>query len=168
MKTFKDNQDREWTIAVTVASIKRVRQLTPAKVDLLKVVENELDLLAKLADDPILLVDTVYVLCKPEADQRGVTDEQFGEAMYGDALERAYVALLEDLCDFFRDARTRATMKKVVAKLGEASAAVLAEADRAADQLDIAELVKKWIASSGSSPAPSASTPDPSPSAKSS
>jgi lantibiotic modifying enzyme len=36
-------------------------------------------LLGRLADDPILLANTLYAVCKPQADERGIDDEAFGE-----------------------------------------------------------------------------------------
>ena len=69
MHSFADTTGRQWTIAVNVASIKRVRDL--AQVDLLKIVENKCELLARLYDDPILLVDVLYCVVKPDADAAG-------------------------------------------------------------------------------------------------
>ena len=112
MKTFKDNAGRSWTLIVNVAAIKRVRSLL--NVNLMEAVEG--DLLEQLSTDPILLCDVVYVLCKPEADQQNVTDEQFGQAMAGDAIEHATTALLEELVDFFPLARRR-VLQKALTKL---------------------------------------------------
>ena len=112
MKTFKDNAGRSWTLIVNVAAIKRVRSLL--NVNLMEAVEG--DLLEQLSTDPILLCDVVYVLCKPEADQQNVTDEQFGQAMAGDAIEHATTALLEELVDFFPLARRR-VLQKALGKL---------------------------------------------------
>lgn len=89
MKTFTDNTGRVWTLAVNVAAIKRVRAL--CGVDLTAIVEldknNNPDtkLLEQLSSDPVLLVDVLYAVCKSECDQKGVTDEEFGMAMAGDA-----------------------------------------------------------------------------------
>ena len=58
-------------------------------------------LLEKLINDPILLCDVIYCVCMEEADSRGVSDEDFGRAMAGDAIELATTALLEELVDFF-------------------------------------------------------------------
>ena len=125
MKTFKDNAGRSWTLIVNVAAIKRVRSLLD--VNLMEAVEG--DLLEQLSTDPILLCDVVYVLCKPEADQQNVTDEQFGQAMAGDAIEHATTALLEELVDFFPLARRR-VLQKALTKLKavEEKAARYAEA----------------------------------------
>ena len=112
MKTFKDNAGRPWTLAVNVAAIKRVKSLLD--VNLMQAVEG--DLLEKLSTDPVLLCDVVYAVCKPEAQAQGITDEQFGEAMAGDAIEAATTALLEELIDFFPLAKRR-VLGKALEKL---------------------------------------------------
>jgi hypothetical protein len=108
MARFKDNAGREWTLAVTVGAIRRVRDRL--KVDLLEAAET--DLLSRLARDAVLLVDALWCLVEPEARQRGVTDEEFGRAMTGGALDGATDALVEALLDFFpRPQRAKALGK---------------------------------------------------------
>ena len=117
MKSFTDNKGRIWTLEVTVATIKRVRGL--CKVDLNSIVELDknnkpsAELLERLSFDPVLLVDVLYAVCKPQADKLGITDEDFGEAMAGDAIEHATTALLEEVIDFFPEA-TRLVMRKIL------------------------------------------------------
>ena len=112
MKVFKDAVGREWTVEVNVQSIKRVRGLLD--VDLMDAVGG--DLIERLLGDPVLLCDVVYCLCKPEADERGISDEEFGRAMAGDAIESATGALLEELVDFFPP-KKRALLRKAMDKL---------------------------------------------------
>ena len=126
MRTFKDNAGRDWTVAVNVASIKRLRDVLD--VDLMGVIEG--DLLQRLYADPVLLVDVVYVLCKPRADELEVTDEQFGQAMGGDAIELATAALVDEIIDFFPNRRDRERARKVLAKFTTAM-------ERAQDALDL-------------------------------
>jgi len=83
MRSFKDNEGRQWSVDINVAAIKRVRGLTGT--DLMQVIEGTL--IEKLICDPVLLCDVVYAICKPEADTRNVSDEEFGKAMAGDAIE---------------------------------------------------------------------------------
>ncbi len=117
MKTFSDNSGRIWTVVVTVATLKRVRAL--CEIDLYSIVEvdekNNLktDLLDRLSSDPVLLVDVLYAVCKPEADKLGVTDEQFGESMAGDAIAKASEALLDEIVDFFPDPK-RGALRKIL------------------------------------------------------
>lgn len=103
MKTFKDSTGKEWQIDINVDAVKRVRSLVD--VDLMDAVSGKLAI--ELADDPIRLVDTVYALCKPQADAAGITDDAFGRAMAGDAIDSATTALLEELVGFFPRHRRR-------------------------------------------------------------
>ena len=100
MKPFTDNANRTWTVTINVDAIKRVRSLL--EIDLLKVLDDGCKLLADLHDDPVLLVDVLYCLCKTQADSQNLTDEDFGRAMFGDAILHAHKALIEELADFSR------------------------------------------------------------------
>ena len=112
MKTFVDNAGRTWTVAVNVDAIKRVRTL--CAVNLLEIVEG--DLLGRLANDPILLCDVLYAVCKPELDAKSVSDEDFGRAMGGDVIEAATAAFLEEMVGFFPSPK-RAVLAKALGKL---------------------------------------------------
>lgn len=108
MKSFTDNLGRAWTLVVNVAAIKRVRAL--CGVDLNSIIEVEdgkptTKLLERLSTDPVLLVDVLYAVCKSECDSKNVTDEDFGAAMAGDAIENATAALLDEVIDFFPAAK---------------------------------------------------------------
>lgn len=115
MKSFTDNAGRVWTLAVTVAAIKRVRSL--CDVDLNSIIEIDeknnpsAKLLERLSTDPVLLVDVLYAVCKPEADSKNISDEEFGAAMAGDAIEHATSALLDEIIDFFPEAKRQAFKK---------------------------------------------------------
>src|SRR5262245_53265230 len=112
MKTFNDNAGRLWNVEVNVAAIKRVRGL--AQVNLLEIIEGTL--IEKLVRDPVLLCDVIYALCKPQADSLTppVTDEEFGRAMAGDAIEHATAALLEELVSFCPSPRDRKNLGRVL------------------------------------------------------
>ena len=101
MKSFADNAGRTWAVQVNVDTIKRVQGLLG--VNLLDVVDG--DLIERLVADPVLVCDVVYVVCKPEADKQGVSDEEFGRAMAGDAIHNAAEALLAEIVDFFPPAK---------------------------------------------------------------
>ena len=160
MKTFKDNADRTWTVTVNVDAIKRVRSLL--NIDLMEAVEGKL--IERLIGDPVLLCDVIYCVCKEDADAKGITDEEFGRAMAGDAIELATTALLEELVDFFPQGK-RQLLRKALAKLETLQEAMLAVVSERLDspELDaqlLAEL-RKLGDSSGDSPASSESTPVP-------
>jgi len=83
MKTFNDNAGRTWTVAINVECIKRVKTLL--SVNLLDAIEGKL--IEQLVSDPVLLCDVIYAICKPEADTKEVSDEEFGRAMASKRLD---------------------------------------------------------------------------------
>ena len=171
MKTFNDNAGRTWTVTINVDSIKRVKSLLD--VNLMEVVDGKL--LERLAGDPILLCDVIYAVCKPEADAKNVTDEDFGRAMAGDAIDLATTALLEELVDFVPQGR-RSLLRKALAKLKTLESMALQAAESRLDSPELEQRMQMELAamepaavpevnatgdSSGNSPASSASIPAP-------
>ena len=112
MKLFTDNAGKTWSVVMTIDSVKRVRDLI--SVNLVEPEAGEPPLLTRLGIDEILLCDVVYCLIKPQADALGVTDEDFGRALGGDAILAAQTALYEELIDFFQK-RGRPDRAKAVA-----------------------------------------------------
>ncbi len=149
MKPFIDNANRTWTLTINVDAINRVRSLLG--IDLLKVLDDNCKLLADLHDDPILLVDILYCLCKPQADLQKITDEDFGRAMFGDAILHAHTAFMEELTDFFPSARQRAALKKVIGKTNQVVERLLHHAETKLDAVDPEAVATKLIGSSGNS-----------------
>jgi len=147
MKTFNDNAGRTWTIAINVDAIKRVRSLL--EVDLLEIVEGKL--IEKLIRDPVLLCDVVYAVCKPEADAKGVSDEEFGRAMAGDAIEHATKALLEDLVGFSPSPRDRANLQRVLATTWNVMERARDLVEKRLESGELEKVVERALASAGSS-----------------
>jgi len=156
MKAFKDNAGRTWEVEVTTAAVKRVRGLVD--VDLVAGTLSG-DLLDRLADDPVLLCDLIYAVCKPQADREGVSDEDFGRAMAGDAIERATAALLEELVGFFPSPKRR-ILRKALDKLETLQGVALAWADEKLGGTEMEDELRRRLANagerSGTSPASSA------------
>jgi hypothetical protein len=160
LHAFKDNAGRTWEIVINVAQVKRVRGLLG--LDLLGLVDDGFAGLGKLLGNPVDLVDCIYVLCKADADAAGVTDEDFGRAMAGDAIGAAADAFYEEFRDFFADPRMRGAMGELKAAAERLKGKLL---DRVEMELRQAEATFEASTStdpSGSSPASSDSTPDPS------
>ena len=170
MRQFKDNAGRTWTVDINVATLKRVRGLTG--VDLMQVIEGTL--IEKFIRDPVLLCDVVYAVCKPEADAATprVSDEEFGKAMAGDAIEAATMAVLDELVGFCPSPRDRANLGRVL----QATNRVLDKArdltekriETLTSESELDKLVNRMVpepltpgSSSTSAPEPSASTPGP-------
>ena len=146
MPTFADNAGRTWTVAVNVDAIRRVRNTLD--VNLLDAVSDDGQLLERLVVDPILLCDVLYVLVQPQAQAQGVSDEDFGRALGGDALDHATQALLEGLASFFPSAKA-ALLRKAIAKLRALEHLAI---EQAAKQLDSDELDRQMRAAIGLNP----------------
>ena len=145
MKTFKDNAGRTWTVTVDVTAVKRVRSLLD--VNLLEVLDGRL--IERLAGDPVLLCDVLYALVKPEADAQKVSDEDFGRAMAGDAVEHATTALLEELVDFFPLGKRR-LLQKALGKLKSWEAKALDVAEKRLESPELDEKLEAALRTAGS------------------
>lgn len=174
MQTFTDNAGRTWAITIHVTAVKRVRGLVD--VDLYKLVDDGFKPLAALVADPVRLADVLYCLCRDEATARNVSDEDFGRSLAGDAIVRAADAFVEELIDFFPEARARAGLRKVVSAGKTVQVRMLDHAERVLAAIDPEQIAAREIerlresasrTSFGNSPGSSASTPGPSPSANS-
>jgi hypothetical protein len=106
--SFKDTNGREWIIKLDAPKIRDVRQ--ECHVDLIAVDGVAFQ---QLADDPVLLVDALWVLCRAQAG--GITPTQFGEALVGDAITAATDALLAAILDF-TPTRQRTILQTLSAK----------------------------------------------------
>src|ERR1043165_2163580 len=146
MHTFKDNAGRTWTVAINVDAIKRVRDL--AKVDLVESIEGKL--LERLASDIILRCDVIYALIKPDADAQNVSDADFGRALFGDALDLATDALMEELVDFFPK-RRRSVLGKALSKLTELESKALTLAEKKLDSVNVDAALESALANAGNS-----------------
>ena len=117
MKTFTDNKGRVWEVELNIRQMKRVRDILG--IDLVNIISTgkdgavATDTLDRVANDPILLVDILWVLCEGQAKPAGVTDDDFGSSLAGDSIEEATRAFLDELVDFFPGAR-RLFLKKAV------------------------------------------------------
>ena len=166
MRSFRDTKGRTWKVELNVRQMKRVRDALG--VDLVNVIEARrdgtvaADTLERVANDPVLLADILWVLCAGEAKAAGVTDDDFGSALAGDSISEATRAFLDELVDFFPGAR-RLFLRKAV-DLARKCEAEGEEALKAAlESPGLAERLKTSLSSPAASPGSAASTPTPSP-----
>lgn len=159
MHTFSDAKNRQWEIAGNFATYSRVK--SRCAVDLTDIVTEERKSLTQLAD-PFTLGDVIWCLVEVQAERRGISRDDFGEGLDGDAWEAAARALMDEMVFFCRpSARPMLTM--TMKKIDEARASLdkrmpemLVEAERKIDEM-FAGLIHG--SSETSSPESSASTP---------
>ncbi len=158
---FKDTKGRDWSCEVTTTTLKRVKSL--CDVQLVDTIGGPLA--HKLAADPVLLCEVLTAVVKPQLEAAGVSDDEFGDALSGDVLEGAVMALLEGVIEFLPKAK-RPMLRKMLLKARQIEAANLDAIDRQIDALNVEQLAgdpTKSGDSSTNSPDTSDSTPAPSP-----
>jgi hypothetical protein len=156
VKTFIDNAGRSWTFQINVSAVKRVRGLVG--IDLYKLIDDGLEPLAKLVSDPVDLADVLYCLVRDEADAKQISDEEFGRALAGDAITAAADAFVEELIDFFPEARARAALRKTVQAGKQVRNKVLDHLEHQIQSLDVDSAASRLISSFGSLQESSVST----------
>lgn len=75
-------------------------------------------MLVKISEDPVLFGNVLFAIVFPQAQAAGVSDEQFGEALGGVALEQAFRAFQEAWVGFSRSPAER-TLRRKLAESGE-------------------------------------------------
>ena len=95
MASFKDNAEREWTIALTIGSIRAVRDRLGVNLTDF----SETGIYQRLRENRGGLVNALFVLCEPQAIERGVSDVDFGRAFVG-CEHQGYGALFDELGRF--------------------------------------------------------------------
>lgn len=170
MPTFKDVNGQEWLLRLDVGKIRDVRELH--QVNLATLDGTAYD---RLESDPELLVNVLWSLCKSQAAEKNINEQQFGEALVGDAIDHATSAMLEAIAGFFPKSkremvqtlakRTQAIrevgLQKALAKINdpELETKLQAAMDRKLEA-DISEILTQFD-SAISSPALSESSPTP-------
>ena len=136
MKAFTDTKGKVWEVNLDIAAAKRIKSL--AAIDILKEGGTTL---AEMFADPIRLIDTLYAICKPQADAAGIDDPAFGERCAVGILDPLQDALLEAVVDFFPKLGL-AEQGKAIAKVWRTARSVMAAATPQMMDKVAAELVK--------------------------
>jgi hypothetical protein len=169
MREFRDDQGGRWQVSLTVSSAARVK-------DLVRVV-----LPPKTADEPApteavpfdlidageiartfqvlrsnfsALGETLAAILLPQIIQKGLTQEQFLDALRGESLEQGGLAVEEELIGFFPP-RLRGVVTSLSARMTDLADEVTKQAEAA---------LRTPGPSSGNVPASPASTPTTAPS----
>ncbi|MBR0196613.1 MAG: hypothetical protein IJQ34_00590 [Kiritimatiellae bacterium] len=166
MRQFTDTKERVWDVELNVRQMKRVRDALG--IDLVNVIQAgkdgavATDTLDRVANDPILLVDILWVLCEGQAKAAGVTDDDFGSSLAGDSISDATRAFLDELVDFFPGAR-RLFLKKAVDLARKYETENLEVLEKALASPEFEERLKTSLIPPAASRESAESTPAPSP-----
>lgn len=133
MGQFKDSENRQWNVVATIASVLRVK--TNAEIDLTDPKEA-----AGINDNPFAFGDTIYELCSPQIEQRGLTKEQFLDAFNGDVIAAAMNCLTESLIDFSQPLR-RPNLRLAIEKKGAMDERIL----KAQEEMFTGDLMERGL-----------------------
>lgn len=149
--TFADSEGVRWSIDISVDDMKRVQRelsINLAMGVLEKDASGQSPLLVQLATDVILLVDVLYVLCKPRCDELGLSSEAFGRRMKPDNLGSLYGAFFGALVRFFQGlnrASAVATIQKTIEALAAGDEMIATEVRK----VDVSALISGALSTNG-------------------
>ncbi|MHC2067631.1 hypothetical protein ACYFX5_09180 [Bremerella sp. T1] len=123
--TFVDSKGRKWSATVDVPTVKAIRNAL--NIDLLELLNGKDQSLRQLIEDPIMLVDALYLVCRDQCNDAGIDDNEFGRGLYGEGIDNAVDAFLVGLAYFFPKGR-REIVLGVIRKMNESLDRVMAKA----------------------------------------
>ena len=138
MHQFKDNQGRPWQIALNGWQLKKLKEQIDFDA-------RDHESILRAAEDPCLLCNVLFLLCEDQANTKGVTDQQFGESLTGDAIDDATEAYIAESVDFFPRSH-RPALQKILETLKDYQTRATTMATEKANSPAMKELVKKVIA----------------------
>jgi hypothetical protein len=145
MKEFKDNEGRPWHVSLTVSSAARVKDLVrvvlppktagePAPTEAVPFDLIDAGEIARtfqvLRSNFSALGETLAAILLPQIIQKGLTKEQFLDALRGESLEQGGLAVEEELVGFFPP-RLRGVVTSLAARMTELADEVTKQAEAA-------------------------------------
>jgi len=95
--SFKDDLGREWVLRIDDSLARSIREAVGVN---LYNPEEQAKALQRMADEPGMLVDVVFLICERQCQHRKISDEEFGRGFTGDTFQAAATALVEAIVNF--------------------------------------------------------------------
>ncbi len=116
---FVDGEGRKWVFLVTGGSVRAVKKATG--VNLFEAIEPKSTIIDQITSDPELFFEVVVCLLDRQLRDKGVTEEEFGDALNSEeVVVEASRQLIEAILDFFPVDRSR-PLRRALGKLWEAT-----------------------------------------------
>lgn len=127
---FTDSRGKEWQLAITVNTAKRLKT---DGFNFHELAENRFAKYIAILQDPVEFTHLLWLLCKPDAEKAGLTEDYFGD-FNGDELAAAQEAFASAYAAFFPNPQTRSALNLIrerMAKMDETAVQVMNDnADR--------------------------------------
>ena len=119
--TFTDSSGRQWTVRITFGSFTKLKAVG---LDLHAIAKDESagGLVQLFASQPWELASALWLLCEKQANELGITEEQFAELLDGPTVDGARFALVDAALFFIRPPgwqQLRDSLPGILRKLGE-------------------------------------------------
>lgn len=142
MRTFNDAKGRQWEIAVNAGTVIKVH--TQTGIHLPGLFGDELKGYVDFLDDPIKQARVLWSIARAPTDkgtQAAVSEADFLEALNGDAMADAVLALEEELISFFPQKAKREGIRSLLRKWQQIGESLTQKGIKALDKIDIEKTV---------------------------
>jgi len=151
MKKFPTRDGAEWTVEVTVGTVKRCLDETGLKLTDLFATDRQAQ---GFFSDDVQFCLVLAAVIRPQLEAAGKTTDDFLSVLDGTCIEQAVEALIGEVADFFQEPR-KGLLKKMLVKYQAAHAKVRAEdlatAEAKMEAIDFETLIRQTHTNSASS-----------------
>lgn len=118
MRLFQDNLGREWKIELNITTLNILDERVKAYIDKDFDIYDAGSVMEKMKNLRFA-ANLLFLSCKDSADDRGISDEDFGRALAGESMRNVMDAFVEEYINFFPDPTVQETLRTVVSKESE-------------------------------------------------
>jgi hypothetical protein len=112
---YKDKEGRTWRISLTVGILADVRE--HYQIEIGKMLSSEKGLVELVFADPERFCNVLYLIVKDQVDKAGISDRQFGNSFDGPTWDRAILAFLRAVADFFPRSKVSVVIKRKLTQM---------------------------------------------------
>ncbi len=162
MRSFKDRENREWSVDLSLGALGRLSRLSGLSLlDLGENFTNGRAVFERLSSDVVFLCDVLTGVCLPQIKERGLTEEQFADALDGAAIDQSMIAFLFAWSDFLRGRGRPSDAELIVAAIGLWNKSKERSAQMAAkiSSVDFMDALKRKLAEKETTPKTDAEDP---------
>ena len=154
MHSFTDRADRTWNLVLNVSMAKQIKDRL--EYDVLNLEQFNI---SKLFNDPYLLVNILWVICEKQTEKMkwvkkwiengeeiklekvAVDQDEFGEGLAGETIDKATEALLNEISDFLPNHRLRKIFSQGLKKTEEAMDKIFNQMEKVLESPELMEKV---------------------------
>ena len=132
---FVDGEGRKWVFSVTGGSVRAVKKATG--VNLFEAIEAGSTVIDQITSDPVLFFEVVVCLLDRQLRDKGVSEEEFGDALNSEeVVVEASRQLIEAILDFFPAERSRPLRRALARLLGATEKAAAVQTQAAIERME--------------------------------